>query len=363
MVTKSIVDFPNSYLKDTSLKRKVLVTGAAGFIGFHTVEALMASSDYEVIGIDNINDYYPMTLKFERLKKLGIHPDFIRYNTPTNSDQFESFQFVRLDITDEKSLTNLFAQHQFDYVIHLAAQAGVRYSIDNPNAYIQSNIVGFKNIIEACRYYPVKHLVYASSSSVYGLNDAQPFSVNDKTDEPVSLYASTKKSNELMAHTYSHLFKIPTTGLRFFTVYGPWGRPDMAPMLFANAITQGNPIKVYNNGKMERDFTYVSDIVKGICQVMESVPTSNPKGVNYRIYNIGNSKPVQLMDFIRILGNELGMEVKKNFMPMQEGDVISTYADVSDLKRDIGYQPITTIEKGVKSFVSWYKSFYEVGNA
>ncbi|MEO1255653.1 MAG: NAD-dependent epimerase/dehydratase family protein, partial [Bacteroidota bacterium] len=222
--------------KDNKTKKRILVTGAAGFIGFHTVKSLLDEGDAEVIGIDNINDYYPMTLKFERLKQLGIHPEFIRYNKETSSSKYSDFQFARVDITDEKSLNTLFSKYQFDYVIHLAAQAGVRYSIDNPNAYIQSNIVGFNNILEACRAYPVQHLVYASSSSVYGLNTEQPFSVDQKVDEPVSLYASTKKSNELMAHTYSHLFGIPTTGLRFFTVYGPWGRPDMAPMLFAKAV-------------------------------------------------------------------------------------------------------------------------------
>ena len=243
---------------------------------------------------------------------------------PLHSD----FTFVRMDITDEKCLTKLFDKENFDYVVHLAAQAGVRYSIDNPQAYIQSNIVGFNNILEACRAYPVDHLVYASSSSVYGLNKEQPFSIHHKVDEPVSLYAATKKSNELMAHTYSNLFNVPTTGLRFFTVYGPWGRPDMAPMLFANAISKGEAIKVFNNGKMERDFTYVDDIAEGVCKVMESIPKENHNGVKYRLFNIGNSQPVQLMDFIDVLGKELGQEVKKNFMPMQEGDVVSTYADI-----------------------------------
>ena len=340
------------------MSKRVLVTGSAGFIGFHMVNKLVESG-YEVIGIDNINDYYPMTLKFERLKALGIHPEFIRYNTETKSDTHSNFQFVRLDITDEKSITTLFNKHKFNFVVHLAAQAGVRYSIDNPNAYIQSNVVGFNNILEACRYFSVEHLVYASSSSVYGLNTEQPFSVSHKTDRPISLYASTKKSNELMAHTYSHLFKIPTTGLRFFTVYGPWGRPDMAPMLFAKAITNGKPIKVFNNGDMERDFTYVSDIVSGVYQVMETVPDSNENGVQYKIYNIGNSKPVHLMNFIDILGEELGLEVKKNFMPMQDGDVVSTYADTSALSKEIGYQPQVTIQEGVKEFVRWYKEFYQ----
>ncbi len=341
------------------MSKLVLVTGCAGFIGFHTVSRLL-DSGYQVVGIDNINDYYPMTLKFERLKALGIHPEFIRYNRDTESDLHDNFLFIRTDITDEKSVTTLFAQHKFDYIVHLAAQAGVRYSIDNPNAYIQSNIVGFNNILEACRYFSVEHLVYASSSSVYGLNIEQPFSVNHKTDEPVSLYASTKKSNELMAHTYSHLFKIPTTGLRFFTVYGPWGRPDMAPMLFAKAISSGERIKVFNNGQMKRDFTYVSDIVQGVYKVMESIPKPNEKGVRYRLYNIGNNNPVQLMDFIDVLGEELGMDVKKEFLPLQEGDVVSTYADISGLKEEIGYQPTVTVQEGVKGFVHWYKSFYQL---
>ena len=342
------------------MKKKILVTGCAGFIGFHTIKALTANSDYEVIGIDNINDYYPMTLKFERLMALGIHPDFIRYNQNTVSEIHNNFHFVRLDITDEKSIDSLFAKYEFNYVIHLAAQAGVRYSIDNPNAYIQSNVVGFNNILEACRFYAVNHLVYASSSSVYGLNKQQPFSVDHRTDQPISLYASTKKSNELMAHTYSHLFQIPTTGLRFFTVYGPWGRPDMAPMLFAKAITKGNPINVFNNGEMERDFTYVEDIVDGLCQVMKAPPQPNDLGVPYKIFNIGNSQPVQLMEFIDILSKELGNKPNIEFLPLQEGDVVSTYADITNLKEAVGYQPKTTINEGVKAFVSWYKGFYAV---
>ena len=341
------------------MSKKVLVTGAAGFIGFHTVKKLLSTTDYQITGLDNINDYYPMTLKFERLKALGIHPDFIRYRQKTASRQHDRFEFIRMDLTDEKSLQDLFHGSNFEYVIHLAAQAGVRYSIDNPNAYIQSNVVGFNHILEACRTYPVEHLVYASSSSVYGLNEEQPFSIHHKVDQPASLYAATKKSNELMAHTYSHLFKIPTTGLRFFTVYGPWGRPDMAPMLFAKAIMNNDPINVYNNGKMARDFTYVDDIVDGVCKVMEAVAPINEKGLPYRLFNIGNSKPVQLMDFIDVLGSELGRDVKMNFMPMQDGDVVSTFADTSELKEAVGYQPKTSIQEGVKEFVSWYKEFYK----
>lgn len=340
------------------MSKKVLVTGAAGFIGFHTVKKLLQTTDCEVVGLDNINDYYPMTLKFERLKALGIHPDFVRYSQATESKLYGRFQFIRMDLTDEKSIIDLFQHSSFDYVVHLAAQAGVRYSIDNPNAYIQSNVVGFNHILEACRAYPVEHLVYASSSSVYGLNEEQPFSIHHKVDRPASLYAATKKSNELMAHTYSHLFQIPTTGLRFFTVYGPWGRPDMAPMLFAKAIMNGDPIKVYNNGEMARDFTYVDDIVSGVCQVMGTIPSGNENGLPYRIFNIGNSRPVQLMDFIEVLGLELGKEVKMNFMPMQDGDVVSTFADTSELKDAVGYQPKTSIDEGVRAFVTWYKEFY-----
>lgn len=341
------------------MTKKILVTGAAGFIGFHTVSFLLEHTDHEIVGLDNINDYYPMTLKFERLKALGIHPDFIRYGKHTPSKLHERFEFIRVDLADEKSLIELFHESSFDYVIHLAAQAGVRYSIDNPNAYVQSNIVGFNHVLEACRAYPVEHLVYASSSSVYGLNSEQPFSVHHKVDQPASLYAATKKSNELMAHTYSHLFKIPTTGLRFFTVYGPWGRPDMAPMLFAKAIMNGEPINVYNNGKMARDFTYVNDIVNGVCAVVEAIPPPNENGLPYRVFNIGNSKPVQLMEFIDVLGKELGLEVQMNFMPMQDGDVVSTFADVSELKEAIGYEPKTSIKEGVRDFVRWYKAFYK----
>lgn len=341
------------------MSEKILITGAAGFIGFHTVNNLLAATDYEIVGLDNINDYYPMTLKFERLKALGIHPDFVRYGKRIKSKTHDKFEFIRMDLTDEKSLIEMFQESPFDYVIHLAAQAGVRYSIDNPNAYIQSNVVGFNHILEACREYPVKHLVYASSSSVYGLNKEQPFSVNHKVDQPASLYAATKKSNELMAHTYSHLFQMPTTGLRFFTVYGPWGRPDMAPMLFAKAISNGDPINVYNNGKMARDFTYVGDIVDGICKVLETVPQPNENGLPYRVYNIGNGHPVELMRFVEILGKELGKKVEMNFMPMQDGDVVSTHADTTELIQAIGELPQTTIEAGVSKFVEWYKAFYK----
>lgn len=335
---------------------KVLVTGAAGFIGYHTVKKLVGSKDISVVGLDNINDYYPMTLKFERLKELGISPEYIRYNREVQSKIYQNFTFMRLDITDETCLFNLFREEGFDYVIHLAAQAGVRYSIDNPKAYIQSNIVGFNNILECCRTFPVRHFVYASSSSVYGLNKEQPFSVHHRVDEPVSLYAATKRSNELVAHSYCHLFKIPTTGLRFFTVYGPWGRPDMAPMLFANAISKGEPINVFNNGDLERDFTYIDDIVNGVFQVMKSVPSENHNGLKYRIFNIGNSKPVKLMDFISELESALGKDAVKIFLPMQEGDVYSTYADIAELKAEINYRPTTSLSEGILRFVNWYQS-------
>ncbi len=340
------------------MPKKVLITGCAGFIGFHTVQSLLANYDYDVVGIDNINDYYPMTLKFERLKELGIQPEFIRYNQRTESSLYNNFQFMRIDITDEKSVTSLFEKNNFNYVIHLAAQAGVRYSIDNPNAYIKSNILGFNTILESCRNFKIDHLVYASSSSVYGLNTQQPFSIKHKTDEPISLYASTKKSNELMAHTYSHLFKIPTTGLRFFTVYGPWGRPDMAPMLFAKAILKGEPIKVFNNGSLERDFTYVTDIVRGVCKAKKAIPKPNEKGVPYQLFNIGSSNPVNIMEFIDILSEELGVKSKKEFLPMQEGDMLKTYADISEFSAETGYKPTVSIREGVREFASWYKSFY-----
>lgn len=336
---------------------KILVTGSAGFIGFHTVKRLLSvsSDDIKVLGLDNINDYYPMTLKFERLKQLGISPEFIRYNEEIESELDTRFSFIRLDLTDETHLMNLFREKSFDYVIHLAAQAGVRFSIDNPNQYIQSNVVGFNHILEGCRAFPVKHLVYASSSSVYGLNKQQPFSVEHRTDEPVSLYAATKKSNELMAHTYSHLFKIPTTGLRFFTVYGPWGRPDMAPMLFAKAIIAGKPIKVFNGGDLERDFTYIGDIVEGVVKIMAHVPAPNANGVLYKIYNIGNSKPIKLMNFIRELEIALGREAIKKYLPMQDGDVYSTFADVAELEQQVAYRPSTSISEGVGKFVTWFK--------
>ncbi|WP_281615418.1 NAD-dependent epimerase/dehydratase family protein [Flammeovirga sp. SubArs3] len=336
---------------------KILVTGVAGFIGFHVAKKLL-NLGHEVIGLDNINDYYPMTLKFDRLKELGIEPDFIRYNKKVESKDNNNFCFLRLDITDEVHLSNLFRNENFDYVIHLAAQAGVRYSLDNPKAYIKSNIEGFNNILEGCRNNPIKHLVYASSSSVYGLNKEQPFSVKHQVDNPVSLYAATKKSNELMAHSYSYLYNIPTTGLRFFTVYGPWGRPDMAPMLFAKAISKGDSIKVFNNGNLERDFTYIDDIVNGVVKIMEVSPiTDQTLSVPYRLFNIGNGTPVKLNEFIEEIEDALGKKAKKELYPMQDGDVYSTYADTSELENTINYKPQTKLKDGIQTFIKWFINY------
>ncbi|MBB3700958.1 NAD-dependent epimerase/dehydratase family protein [Flammeovirga yaeyamensis] len=331
--------------------KKILITGAAGFIGFHLSKKL-AKQNFEIIGIDNINDYYPMSLKFDRLKELGIESDFIRYNDKVNSNKYNNFNFIRLDITDEHNLIELFRKENFNFVVNLAAQAGVRYSIDNPRAYISSNISGFLNILEGCRHYPVEHLVYASSSSVYGQNTEQPFSTNHRVDSPVSLYATTKRSNELMANTYNHLYKIKCTGLRFFTVYGPWGRPDMAPMLFAKAILNGDPIKVFNNGKLERDFTYIDDIINGILKVL----IGNPKN-RKKLYNIGCGSPTKLMDFIETMEKHLGKPAIKKMLPMQPGDVYSTFADTTDLQNDFNYAASVKIDKGIENFVNWYKKY------
>jgi UDP-glucuronate 4-epimerase len=334
---------------------QVLVTGAAGFIGFHLCERLL-NEGHQVVGIDNLNDYYDVTLKDDRLAKL------------TDRD---GFSFHKIDLADREGIEQLFERYEFESVVNLGAQAGVRYSLQNPRAYIDSNLTGFGNILEGCRHYKIKHLVYASSSSVYGANTKIPFSVHDNVDHPISLYAATKKANELMAHSYSHLYKIPTTGLRFFTVYGPWGRPDMAPMLFTKAILAGKPIDVFNYGKMQRDFTYVDDIVEGIIKVMHKIPEPNPDWTGtepdpatskapYRIYNIGNNQPIELMYFIEVLEKALGIEAKKNIMPIQPGDVPTTYADVSDLTADVGFKPDTSIEIGVQRFVEWYRAYYQV---
>lgn len=332
---------------------KVLVTGAAGFIGMHTALRLLERGDV-VVGIDNLNDYYEVSLKEARLAQLEGKP---------------GFSFVKMDIADRPAIAQLFADEQFDKVIHLAAQAGVRYSITNPHAYADSNLVGFVNILEGCRHNAVQHLVYASSSSVYGGNAKMPFSEHDSVDHPVSLYAATKKANELMAHTYSHLYRLPTTGLRFFTVYGPWGRPDMAPFLFADAILKGEPIKVFNHGDMKRDFTYIDDIVEGVIRAMDRNAeanadydplTADPATSNapYRIFNIGNSDPVPLMDFIGALEVALGRHAEKKFLPMQAGDVQATYANTTSLKIWVDFTPKTTIEQGVKKFVNWYIKFF-----
>ena len=347
---------------------KILVTGAAGFIGYHLSRKLLERGD-EVIGIDNINDYYDINLKYGRLHELGIDKDSISEKERVHSSSYEKFIFIKLDLSDREGMAKLFEDNSFDAVCNLAAQAGVRYSLENPNAYIDSNVVGFMNILEGCRHNGVTNLAYASSSSVYGLNKSQPFKTSDHTDHQISIYAATKKSNEMMAHTYAHLYGIQATGLRFFTVYGPWGRPDMAPMLFTDAILNDRAIKVFNHGKMSRDFTYIDDIVDGIIKVIDKPATpsdsfdaSSPNpalsSAPYRIYNIGNNAPVSLMGFIETIENALGKEAEKNFMEMQAGDVESTYADTSALMKDFDYNPYTSLEEGVGAFVSWYKDFY-----
>ena len=332
---------------------KILLTGAAGFIGMTTALRLLARGD-QVVGLDNLNDYYPVSLKEDRLKRL----------TPHNN-----FKFVKLDVADRVSVAALFEAERFDRVIHLAAQAGVRYSLQNPHAYIDSNIVGFTNILEGCRHTGVKHLVYASSSSVYGGNTKMPFSEHDSVDHPISLYAASKKANELMAHTYSHLFNLPTTGLRFFTVYGPWGRPDMALFLFTRAILEGRPIDVFNHGNMQRDFTYVDDIVEGVIRVLDRIAEPNPdynsstadpatSNAPYRIFNIGNNNPVQLLDFIACIEKAVGCPAIKNLLPLQDGDVPATYANTDALNAWVGFVPGTPIESGVERFVKWYRNYY-----
>lgn len=334
--------------------QKILVTGAAGFIGFYTAKKLIELG-YEVVGLDNINDYYDVNLKYDRLKELGINRnEAVQENHLVQSSIYSTFQFIRLNLEDRENLPALFKAQQFDSVINLAAQAGVRYSLENPMAYVDSNIVGFVNILEACRYNKIKHLVYASSSSVYGENDKIPFGEEDQVDHPVSLYAASKKANELMAHTYSHLYQLPTSGLRFFTVYGPWGRPDMAPMLFADAMTNGRAIKVFNNGEMSRDFTYIDDIVQGIIITLQHPDT---KGNGYQLFNIGNGSPVSLLHFIECMETSLGITADKNMMPMQAGDVPRTWADTTHLNA-LGYKSEIRIEKGVENFVKWYVKYY-----
>ena len=334
---------------------KILVTGAAGFIGSHLSIRLLDRGD-EVVGLDNLNDYYEVSLKEARLARFSDH---------------KNFRFVKMELSDREGIAALFTEEKFDKVVNLAAQAGVRYSLENPHAYIESNIVGFTNILEGCRHHKVKHLAYASSSSVYGANETMPFSVHDNVDHPLSLYAASKKANELMAHTYSHLYNLPTTGLRFFTVYGPWGRPDMALFLFTKAILEGRPIDVFNHGKMRRDFTYVDDIVEGVIRVLDHTAELNQdwNGMHpdpasskapWRVYNIGNSSPVELMDYIKAIEDALGMEAEKNFMPMQAGDVPATSADVQALMDDVGFKPDTPVKEGVKRFVNWYREYYKV---
>ncbi|MGX7030424.1 NAD-dependent epimerase [Vagococcus zengguangii] len=334
---------------------KILVTGAAGFIGSNISKKILEETNFKVVGIDNINDYYDVELKKDRLSQIEKNDNFI---------------FKKIDLADKLSIDSLFLEEKIDVVINLAAQAGVRYSIQNPQAYVDSNLTGFMNILEACRNNPVKHLIYASSSSVYGGNTKIPFSTEDNVDHPVSLYAATKKSNELLAHSYSHLYGIPTTGLRFFTVYGPHGRPDMAYYSFTKDIIEGNPIKVFNNGEMERDFTYIDDIVEGIYRLIDLPPQSNSDwseedGISssfapYKIYNIGNNNPVSLMEFINTIEKHVGKEANKVFMEMQAGDVKRTYADVSDLEKAVGFKPSTSLDEGIRKFVEWYKKYYEV---
>lgn len=338
----------------------ILVTGAAGFIGYHLCE-LLIKNGHTVIGMDNVNDYYDVGLKYARIQQLGIPRAKAEVDGQISSSTLhgEQMKFIKLDLADRQGLDRLFQENTFDVVCNLGAQAGVRYSLENPNAYIQSNVVGFANLLECCRHGKVKHLVYASSSSVYGLNEKIPFSTEDTVDRPISIYAATKKSNELMAHTYSHLYQLPTTGLRFFTVYGPWGRPDMALFLFVDAIKKGKPINVFNYGNMARDFTYVDDIVGGMGKIIETpVAESKRKDELYKIYNIGNNKQVKLTDFIDAIESSLDTPAKRNLMPIQPGDVESTWADVNDLIRDYDYKPDTPIEKGVKEFVDWYNSYF-----
>ncbi|AML58371.1 dTDP-glucose 4,6-dehydratase 2 [Serratia rubidaea] len=334
---------------------KFLVTGAAGFIGYHVAERLLTAG-HQVVGIDNLNDYYDVSLKVARLDLLAGNP---------------AFQFIKLDLADREGIAALFAEHQFQRVIHLGAQAGVRYSLDNPMAYADANLIGHLNVLEGCRHNKVEHLLYASSSSVYGLNRKLPFSTEDSVDHPVSLYAATKKANELMSHSYSHLYGLPTTGLRFFTVYGPWGRPDMALFKFTKAILAGDSIDVYNHGEMHRDFTYIDDIAEAIVRLQDIIPQPNPEwsveqgspatsSAPYHVYNIGNSSPVKLMEYISALENALGITAQKNMLPMQPGDVLDTSADTRELYSTIGFKPATSVDEGVKRFVDWYKAFYHV---
>jgi UDP-glucuronate 4-epimerase len=350
---------------------KILVSGTAGFIGFHLAKRLLERG-YTVVGIDNINDYYDVNLKYARLAETGIGREAENWHTRVQSTKFPNYSFVRMNLEDRDQLNQLFELEKFGKVCNLAAQAGVHYSLENPHAFINSNIVGFVNILEACRHYKIKHMAYASSSSVYGNNTKMPLSTSDNVDHPISLYAATKKSNELMAHTYSHLFGLPTTGLRFFTVYGPWGRPDMAYFKFTKAILNDESISVYNNGDLYRDFTYIDDIIEGLIRVIDNPPCLNTdfednnhiefdkKGASlYKIYNIGNSSPVLLMDYIAAIEKALGKEANKEFLPMQPGDVTRTDADVTDLVENFGYKPDTPVSMGIEKFINWYKSYFK----
>lgn len=335
------------------MKMKILVTGTAGFIGFHVVRELVRQG-YDVAGLDNINAYYDIQLKYARLAETGIPQEKIKEGEWVQSDKYPTYRFIRLDLTDAKGLLTLFREEQFTHVLHFAAQAGVRYSLENPLSYINSNIVGFTHLLEACRSYPVRHFLYASSSSVYGDDTPSPYKESAQTDHPVSLYAATKKANELLAYSYSKLYGIAATGIRFFTVYGPWGRPDMAPWLFMSAITEGRPIKVFNNGEMQRDFTYIDDIVEGVLKIM---PVPTQAEVPNAVYNMGCSTPVQLMDFIRIIEGITGKQAVKEMAEMQPGDVVSTYADTSLLEQQFGYKPHTSIETGIRNFYDWFKEY------
>lgn len=335
---------------------RILVTGTAGFIGFHLAERLLKRGN-EIVGIDSINDYYDSRLKYARLAESGIGSDAETWGREIRSTKYPNYRFIRMKLEDREALQELFGKEKFDVVVNLAAQAGVRYSLENPYAYIESNIIGFLNLLECARHNQVRHFVYASSSSVYGGNTKTPFSEKDRVDNPVSLYAATKKSNELMAHVYSKLYGIPTTGLRFFTVYGPWGRPDMAPMLFTKAILAGEPIKVFNNGDLSRDFTYIDDIIEGVVRVVDKAPAlSESRAIPSEVYNIGCGHPMQLMDFIRTLEEALGKKAEMKLLPMQPGDVYTTYADTSKLQNASGYKPRVSLRSGIGAFVKWYKT-------
>ncbi len=349
---------------------KLLITGTAGFIGFHLAKKML-DSGYEVVGLDNINDYYDSNLKYDRLEFSGILKNKISYGRYLKSEKYPKYTFIQLNLEDKSGIDQLFKDHSFDCICHLAAQAGVRYSLENPHAYINSNIVGFLNIIEAGRKQQIKHFVYASSSSVYGLNEDMPFSVDHNVDHPMSLYAATKKSAELIAHTYSHVYGLPVTGLRFFTVYGPWGRPDMALYIFTKKILEGKPIELFNNGNMLRDFTYIDDIVEGINRVIKKPAKNDPEwspkrpkpgssSAPYKIYNIGNNEPVKLLDFVNEIENAAHKKALKVFLPMQKGDILKTYADIDSLIKDFDFKPSTSITEGIKNFVDWYKSYFKI---